>query len=154
MKLAIFDLDGTVICSKHRHATREDGSLDLEHWVANSTAEKIMRDSLLPLVNEMRLRYARGEKVIICTARVMTRADYRFLLINNVPFDFSISRPKGCTLPDAEHKELRLTRLLKRLNVKPGRVELWDDNDSVLTMAKRMGIKTHDAKKLNYFRGH
>lgn len=154
MKLAIFDLDGTVICSKHRHATLPCGALDLEHWVANSTAEKIMRDSLLPLVNEMRARYAKGEKIIICTARVMARADYRFLLINNVPFDWVISRPKGCTKPDALHKEERLQKLFARLGVNPGRAEMWDDNDSVLTMAKRIGIKTHDAKKLNYFRGH
>ena len=154
MKLAIFDLDGTVICSKHRHATLPCGALDLEHWVQNSTPQKIARDSLLPLVNEMRARYAKGEKVVICTARVMARADYQYLLNNNVPFDWVISRPKGCRKPDAQHKEERLQKLFTRLNVKPGRVEMWDDNESVLTMARRIGIKVHDAKRLNYFRGH
>ena len=154
MKLAIFDLDGTVICSKHRHATLPCGALDLEHWVQNSTPQKIAGDSLLPLVNELRACYAKGHKIIICTARVMARADYRFLLNNNIPFDWVISRPKGCTKPDAQHKEERLQKLFSRLKVKPGRAQMWDDNDSVLTMARRIGIKTHDAKQLNYFRGH
>ena len=37
----IFDLDHTVIDSSHRQATRPDGSLDLEHWKANSTRQLI-----------------------------------------------------------------------------------------------------------------
>lgn len=154
MKLVIFDLDGTVICSKHRHATREDGSLDLEHWVENSTPQKIARDSLLPLVNVLRAEYGMGRRVIICTARVMSRADYLFLLNKNIPFDFVISRPKGCTTPDAQLKEERLQKLFTRLRVDPRKVRMWDDNESVLTMGKRIGMKMHDAKKLNYFRGH
>lgn len=154
MKLAIFDLDGTVICSKHRHATLPDGSLDLDHWKQNSTPQKIARDTLLPLVNELRHLYAKGYKIVICTARVMQAADYKFLLNNNIPFDWVISRPKGCTEPDAEHKRKKLDRLFQRLKVSPRAVQMWDDNDSVLTMAKRMGIKAHDAKRLNYFRGH
>ena len=154
MKLAIFDLDGTVICSKHRHAALPNGDIDLVHWVENSTPRKIAADSLLPLVNKLRTLYAKGHKVIICTARVMSRHDYQFLLRNNIPFDWVISRPKGCTTPDAELKREKLERLFARLNVKPGCAQMWDDNDKVLTAAKAIGIKTHDAKRLNYFRGH
>jgi len=30
--ITIFDLDGTVIDSSHRQATKPDGTLNLEHW--------------------------------------------------------------------------------------------------------------------------
>jgi hypothetical protein len=150
MKLiAFFDLDGTVICSKHRHATKPDGSLDLEHWVENSTPEKIALDSLLPLVNKLRLLYGKGCKIVICTARVMKRADYMFLLNRNIPFDFSISRPKGNTQPDGEFKKERIDKLLKRLKIKPSQVEMYDDNDSVIAAVRSLGIACHDAKRLN-----
>ena len=154
MKLAIFDLDGTVICSKHRQATLPCGSLNLEHWIENNTPQKISRDSLLPLVHRLRTLYKDGWKIVICTARVMQSADYKFLLNNDIPFDWVISRPKTCTKPDAQHKREKLDRLFQRLKFSPSKAHMWDDNDSVLTMAKKMGIRTYDAKHLNYTRAH
>ena len=41
----IYDLDHTVICSAHRQATLPNGDLDLAHWIENSTAELVARDS-------------------------------------------------------------------------------------------------------------
>ena len=149
MKITIFDLDHTVIDSSHRQLTRADGSLDLEHWIENCTPQKVAADSLLPLANEMRARYAKGERIVICTARVMSRADYRFLFVNNLPFDYVLSRPRGCRTPDAELKHSQLTRLFKRVNVQPRHVEMFDDNDSVLAVMSKVGVKCHDAKKLN-----
>jgi phosphoglycolate phosphatase-like HAD superfamily hydrolase len=149
MKITIFDLDHTVIDSSHRQLTREDGSLDLEHWIENCTHQKVMADSLLPLANEMRARYAKGEKIIICTARVMSRADYLFLRVNNLPFDYCLSRPKGCRTTDAELKHSQLTRLFARVGVKARNVEMFDDNEGVLAVMSQAGVKCHDAKKLN-----
>ena len=54
----IFDLDHTVIDSSHRQLTKADGSLDLAHWIANNTREKIMADSLLPLATQWRKAFA------------------------------------------------------------------------------------------------
>ena len=149
MKLNIFDLDHTVIDSSHRQSTRADGSLDLDHWIDNCTPQKIAADSLLPLVNELRHRYGRGERIVICTARVMSRADYRFLLANNIPFDFILSRPRNDRTPDAELKHKQLTRLFARVNVQARNVNLFDDNDGVLAVMSKVGVKCHDAKKLN-----
>jgi hypothetical protein len=149
MKLTIFDLDHTVIDSSHRQLTRADGSLDLDHWIENCTPQKVAADSLLPLANEMRARYAMGERIIICTARVMSRADYRFLLANNLPFDYVLSRPKGCRTPDAELKHAQLTRLFARVNVKPRDVEMFDDNAQVLAVMRKAGVKCHCAIKEN-----
>ena len=149
MKLTIFDLDHTVIDSSHRQLTREDGSLDLDHWIENCTPQKVAADSLLPLANEMRRRYAMGERIVICTARVMSRADYRFLLQNNLPFDFVLSRPKGCRTPDAELKHSQLTRLFARVNVQARHVEMYDDNVHVLAVMSKAGVKCHCAIKAN-----
>ena len=154
MQIAIFDLDGTVICSKHRHASLPCGNIDLEHWVENSTPQKIAQDSLLPLVNHLRLLYGKGVKIVICTARVMQRADYMFLLNNNIPFDFVISRPKGNTTPDGEFKQMRIKNLLRRVKVLARNVEMWDDNPSVLASVRQLGVKMYDARRLNYSRAH
>ena len=46
--ISIFDLDGTVIDSSHRQATKPDGTLNLEHWFENATPDKIAQDRILP----------------------------------------------------------------------------------------------------------
>ena len=56
----IYDLDHTVICSAHRQATLPNGDLDLAHWIENSTAELVARDSLLPLAEHWKTQRARG----------------------------------------------------------------------------------------------
>lgn len=152
MKLAIFDLDGTVICSKHRQATLPCGNLNLAHWVENNTPMKIMRDRLLPLIHTMRDIHSRGIPVVICTARVLGLADYKYFLNNNVPFDKILSRPKGCTTPDAELKREQILAFLARMDYSPSDCEMWEDNESVMRMCAEIGIRYHDARTLNYHR--
>ena len=147
--LTIWDLDHTVIDSSHRQLTREDGSLDLEHWIENCTRQKIMADSLLPLVHEMRERFRKGHITVICTARVLGRFDYDFLLAKDIPFDHILSRPKNSRERDADLKVRQLTRLLERLNIRPRDAEMFDDNESVLAAVSLLGVKCYDAKKLN-----
>lgn len=77
----IFDLDHTVIDSSHRQLTRADGTLDLDNWIANCTAEKINQDKLLPLARLMRSAYSNGHHVVICTARVLSVHDHCYLEI-------------------------------------------------------------------------
>ncbi len=69
MAYVIFDLDGTVIDTSHRYRDLPCGKIDLDFWFANSTPEMIAQDRLLPLAASMRLMYAAGHTVIICTAR-------------------------------------------------------------------------------------
>ena len=69
----IFDLDHTLIDSSHRQLTREDGSLDLTAWRENCTAEKISRDSLLPLANECRALIGRHVEVILARLALWNR---------------------------------------------------------------------------------
>ena len=113
----IFDLDHTVIDSSHRQLTRPDGSLDLDAWRDNCTAEMISRDKLLPLANVMRSVFANGHTVIICTARVMSPHDIAFLKANNLRYNALLSRADGDDTPDAQLKKALLFWYFKHIPV-------------------------------------
>ena len=98
--LFIFDLDGTVIDSSHRALANADGSIDLNHWRENSTAEMIAKDKLLPLANGWRSIDRSRHQIVVMTARVMGMVDYTFLINNGLYADFIYSRPEGVTLSD------------------------------------------------------
>lgn len=150
MRISIWDLDGTVIDSSHRHATKADGSLDLEHWIENNTPQKIARDTLLPLIHVMRAEAQAGNFIVICTARVLARADYIFFRNNKVPFDYVLSRPRGDATGDAELKVRGLSRFLSKVQRNWSNCEMWDDNPSVIETMRALGVKINDARTLNY----
>ena len=84
-KIAIFDLDGTVIDSSHRTPNKPDGTLDLEGYFELRTRKNIFKDTLLPLAEKMKEMYASGDYyIVICTARGMCQADYDFLDANSL----------------------------------------------------------------------
>ena len=147
----IFDLDHTVIDSSHRQLTRADGSLDLDHWIENNTADKIMQDKLLPLARLMRSAYQQGHQVIVCTARVLSIPDYVFLEKHNLRAHAILSRPFGCTDADADLKrELLLGHFRNQPLARWARKAVfYDDNIGVLEMAKKLGIRTKNAVQLN-----
>lgn len=151
MKRVIYDLDGTVIDSKHRQATLPCGSLDLEHWRENSTPDKIANDSLLPLAEQMRKDWLRAE-VIICTARVLSDADYDYLFSNGLYFDHCLSRPENNKLPDAYLKEYLLRKHCEseKLPFKyfASTAKMYDDNSSVIEAMTEIGINTIDARTI------
>ena len=72
MQHSIFDLDGTVINSKHRYRSLENGDIDLPYWIENNTRENCQKDSLLPAIRTLRNDHRAGCKIIICTARVLS----------------------------------------------------------------------------------
>jgi len=69
----IFDLDGTVIDSTHRQGDT------LDDWRRLNTARNVALDSPLPLLDQMRDAIADDLDVIICTSRVMSGRDFRWL---------------------------------------------------------------------------
>lgn len=152
MAYVIFDLDGTVIDSTHRQATKADGSLDLEHWFANNTADKIMADSLLPLADSMRALMAAGHKIVICTARAIQPADKLFLAVNRLAYDALLHREIGNMEGDASLK----VRLLEEYFIAEGfncaadaKAIMFDDNLKVIDAMISIGIKCYDATKVN-----
>lgn len=150
MKLAIFDLDGTVIDSEHRKVALPNGDIDLAHWRENCTAEKIAKDDLLELVHVMRDLYDKGVKIAICTARVLSQYDFNFFVDNAIPFHYVLSRPHDCDLADAILKAQQIPTLLKKIKISRSEVQMWDDNPSVISAVNEIGVKCHDAKKFNH----
>jgi len=154
MQYNIIDLDGTVICSQHRKLSNPDGSLDLDHWIENCTAEKIALDSLLPLAETMRKAYYSGiHTVIVCTARVLSEADYAFFMEHNLPYHFMLDRPQGCTMADAELKDIQLRIFAHNQGISWAKFAsqsvCYDDNQAVLSRMRLSGIVALDATELN-----
>ena len=147
----IFVLDHTVFDSSHRQLTRPDGSLDLQNWIENCTLDKIMADKLLPLARLMRSAYSQGHQVLICTARNLSLYDYMFLGDNDLFANAILSRPDGDNRPD---DELKRDLLLKHFEGVPlarwaRNAVFYDDNQAVLAMAEKLGIRTKNAIQLN-----
>ena len=69
----IFDLDGTVIDSSHRLGD------SLDDWRRMNTPANVAKDQPLPLLDQMRDAIADDLDVIICTSRVMSGRDFRWL---------------------------------------------------------------------------
>lgn len=148
--MLIFDLDHTVICSKHRQSTLADGSLDLAHWIENNTPEKIAKDSLLPISKIMIEAKKVGNVVGICTARVLQQADYDFLSANGLQYDFVLSRKMGDNTGDADLKENLLREYATTHNIDFNdfcrMIDLfYDDNKAVLARLESLNIKAFDA---------
>ena len=148
--IILWDLDHTVIDSSHRQCTLPNGNLDLAHWKENCTPEKIARDTVLPLAVKMRQTFANSTQAI-CTARVMSAADVRFLKSHNLPYHALMSRAPDDNRADAEYKYSKIWNYLHSLRIPRARwgamVRLYDDNDSVLEMARsELKIQTVDAK--------
>lgn len=152
MAYVIFDLDGTVICSKHRQNTLSDGSLDLEHWLEHNTYEKIMGDSLLPLARIMRSMKIAGHKIIVCTARTPHEANIEFLLQHELHYDVYLSRGINDWRGDAELKVdlLRDYFMCEGFSsVADAKAIMFEDNLTVINALQREGVTIYDANLAN-----
>lgn len=150
--IVVFDLDGTVIDSSHRHLAKADGSLDLEHWIENCTAEKIFADRLLPLARAMRNIHKAGHHVVICTARVMSEHDLAYLENNNLPYHGLLSRAEGDRRPDAEMKVDLLGKYLAQLgfaSIREANCIMFDDNLKVISAMLQQGVLCINATNEN-----
>jgi len=154
--LYIFDLDLTLICSRHRQATLPDGTLDLDHWIENNTPEKIMQDSLLPLGRQIReyLKQAPKHRThIACTARFMQDADHDFLQAHGLEFDSILSRPAGCSDSDVTLKDRLLRDYAEEIRVPFARLmsyaHFWDDNEKIRKHFTTYGVSCYNPYKFN-----
>ena len=122
-RLAIYDMDGTVVCSLHRYHTLEkDGRevIDLDHWRENQN--KAMQDGLLPLAEQ----YQKDIQdpfcyVIIATARVLCEPDKQFIAEKLGNPDYIISRKDGETTGGGVLKAKGLKKFFNLKNFK----EAW-----------------------------
>ena len=96
-RIAIYDMDGTIVCSLHRYRTVFDNNgerIDLGYWRANE--HRAMDDSLLPLAEQYKKDNADPDCiVIIATARILRDADLTFISTKLGDPDHIVSRAEG-----------------------------------------------------------
>ena len=133
-RVAIYDMDGTIVDSSHRYRTITDENgtrIDLDHWRENEF--RAMDDGLLPMFEQYR-QDLKDENcyVIIATARVMNAPDWQFVNeILGMP-DYFISRRNG---DSQSGKTLKINGLAKFFNLvtfKNAEFVFYEDNISYL----------------------
>ena len=151
--LFIFDLDGTVIDSSHRALANADGSINLDFWRENSTAEMVAKDKLLPLANGWKAIDRKRHQIVVMTARVMGMVDYTFLIHNGLYADFIYSRPEGVTLSDDILKRNFLISLKRDIKKSLAWIRshavMFDDNANVRYTMQNELIKAYNPAQYN-----
>lgn len=172
MAVIVFDLDMTLIDSSHRHASKPDGSIDLAHWFENATPERIAQDTLLPLARIVPTFYERGHKVVLCTARCMQPADYKWIADNfdAIPHHELFSRPGHFVTADSPEyansyhgfvgdtsgdgalkiRQIRdYIQTLGFLTFPAAGVMIFEDNQNTLKLFAQYGALCYDATVVN-----
>lgn len=129
-RVAIYDMDGTIVDSSHRYRTIVDANgerIDIEYWRENEY--RAMDDGLLPLANQYRADIADPEcYVIIATARVMHAPDWQFVNeILGAP-DYFISRPADSNVSGKVLKINGLAKFFNLNNFKNADFVFYEDN--------------------------
>ncbi len=151
---SIFDLDNTVICSKHRQSCHADGTLDLDHWIENSTAKKVAKDTLLPCAELMRNAWNIGHIIVVCTSRVMGTADLEFMGNHRLYYTHMLSRPNGCSMSDPDLKDIQFRLFAQSQNISWVRFcetsIFFEDSKPILDRMKSIGVDCTDANEWNF----
>lgn len=129
-RLAIYDMDGTIVCSLHRYRA-VDGKIDLAYWRENQPLA--MLDSLLPMAEQYRADLADSSTyVIIATARIMNGPDWQF--VNDIlgKPDYFISRKDGDCQSGASLKIKGLAKFFNLKNFRNADAVFYEDNVSYL----------------------
>ncbi len=132
-RIAIYDMDGTIVCSLHRYKTI-DNKIDLQYWRDNEY--RAMDDSLLPLAYQYKKDLADNDcYVIIATARILRGPDMLFIETVLGKPDHIISRKENDSRSGALLKVLGLNKLfsLRQFSkIKSDMVVFYEDNVSYL----------------------
>lgn len=129
-RVAIYDMDGTIVDSSHRYRTIVDENgerIDLDYWRENEY--RAMDDTLLPLYEQYRRDLADENcYTIIATARVMNEPDWKFVNeILGMP-DYFISRPKDSNVSGKILKINGLAKFFNLVTFKDAEFVFYEDN--------------------------
>lgn len=133
-RVAIYDMDGTIVDSSHRYRTITDENgerIDLDFWRENEY--RAMDDGLLPLFEQYRKDLADENcYTIIATARVMNDPDWQFVNeILGMP-DYFISRKAGDSVSGKTLKINGLAKFFNLITFKNADFVFYEDNISYL----------------------
>ena len=138
----VFDLDGTVIDSRHRYRSLPCGNIDLQHWLDNCTREQTFKDTLMPRAHTMRRVFNQGFHTIVCTSRTISPIWLDFLDSHGLYADAILARPEGCMDSDADLKEYMLDEYFSGLGtcLDAERVVMFEDHLGVVERLSRRGV--------------
>lgn len=129
-RVAIYDMDGTIVDSSHRYRTITDENgtrIDLEYWRENEY--RAMDDGLLPMAEQYKADLADPETyVIIATARVMNAPDWQFVRDILGEPDYFISRPADSNISGKTLKINGLAKFFNLVNFKNAEFVFYEDN--------------------------
>jgi len=130
-RIAIYDMDGTIVCILHRYRTI-DNKIDLAYWRDNE--HRAMGDSLLPLSSQYFADMADENcYVVIATARILRDADLCFIETVLGKPNAIISRKDGDTRSGGLLKILGLKKLFNLRQFAGIRdIIFYEDNTSYL----------------------
>ena len=144
----IFDLDGTTVNSDHRLGET------LADWRRMNTPANIMRDTPLPLAEQMRQAIRDGLDVVILTSRVMGHADRVWLHTHGMVAPVIMSRNITDNRPAGEYKLARLHELAvdRRISFRDlaASVVMWDDDSDVQKTLGNAGVRVIDPVNFNH----
>jgi hypothetical protein len=154
----LFDLDDTVINSKHRSKFNFDGSLDVPYWKENSTLTNIQKDHLIfNMTNVLHYFLKRRDCWnVAITSRELTDLDYIFFKTHNIMFDDTLHRGSShlgteyknrYKLPDYELKNVLLTNYDPPADKKGF---AFDDKQCNLDVFIKHGFTAYNANEINY----
>jgi phosphoglycolate phosphatase-like HAD superfamily hydrolase len=138
-RIHVYDLDGVLVDTSHRYRNKPDGTIDLEYWFDNHSAEMVARDKRLPLAKQYLADCLNPEiYTIVCTARMYHTIDIEYIVGRlGAPDKLIMRDEKNRNTPDNVLKLRQLQRLfnLKQFANLPRR--LWEDNQrNIATLAE------------------
>ncbi len=129
-RVAIYDMDGTIVCSLHRYRTvigANGERIDLDYWRENQY--RALSDSLLPMAEQYKADLADPScYVIIATARVMNNPDWQFVRDVLGEPDYFISRADGDTQSGKTLKINGLAKFFNLVNFRDADFVFYEDN--------------------------
>lgn len=150
----VWDLDETLIDSRHRTPRNADGTVNLAYYMAHATRENIFKDTLYPLATEARRMYQSGVwYTVFCTARHMHDADYEFLIAHDLKAQRILSRDKAkpahYKMRDADYKAtwIKPRMVLRQFQGLPW--FMFDDEKKVISRMREIGVQCGNAVKTN-----
>jgi len=146
-KLVIaWDLDGTLFDSSHRIKFNDDGSFDLDYWIANCVEEQIFKDEALPLLELFYEFQKTGFTQIAVTARDICAADLKFFKSKNMDFKMILHRADSHDL-DHVLKDQKLKEFFSANGMIP--YMAYDDKEENLAIFDKYGFRTFQALYMN-----
>lgn len=159
-KLILWDLDDTLVNSKHRSRFFDNGSLDFIHFNENATPENIEKDQLIhPMVDLAKYFLGRPDCYnTVITSRFVTETDIKFMEKRGFYFQNYLYRGHALmlnrkdevdSLRDYELKDILLTHYLMFCGFDLGFA--FDDKPENIQIFKNHGLEVFDANQINNY---